>query len=72
MAEKAYVVIGALATPYAQDGSRAYLYQNAPWPTGLREGETERFLDLKLIGEVKAASEDIEPAKKAAAPKSEK
>lgn len=71
MAEKSYVVIGALATPYAQDGSRAYLYQNAPWPTGLREGETERFLDLKLIGEAKVA-EDPVPAKKAAAPKSEK
>lgn len=76
MATKSYVVSGPLATPYAEDGSRVYLYEGALWPDGLREGETERFVDLKLISEAKAPEnkvpEDKEPAKKAAAPKSEK
>ena len=69
MAEKSYKVTGPLATPYTQSGARVYLYENAAWPSGLREGETERFLDLELIGEV-SESEDEKPAKKAAASKS--
>ncbi len=69
---KSYVVTGALATPYAQDGSRPYLYEGTAWPDDLREGETERFLDLELISEVGAPAEAEKPAaKKAAASKSE-
>lgn len=64
---KSYKVVGPLATPYREDGSRAYLYEGTEWPEGgLREGETERFLDLELIAESKSE----EPAKPA--PKSSK
>lgn len=66
MTDKSYVVTGPLATPYTEGGARVYLYQGTPWPTGLREGETERFSDLELIAEVKSE----ESAK--AAPKSSK
>lgn len=57
MAGKTYVVSGPLATPYREDGSRAYLYQGSEWPDGLREGETERFLDLGFIAEVEATEQ---------------
>lgn len=62
MAAKSHVVTAPLATPYREDGTRAYLYQGAEWPDGLRDGETERFLDLGFIGE----SGDKPVAKKAA------
>lgn len=68
MAGKSYVVTSPLATPYREDGTRAYLYQGTEWPDGLRDGETERFLDLGFIAE---QSEDKPAAKKAAASKSE-
>lgn len=48
---KSLKVTGPLATPYREDGSRVYLYEGSEWPDGLREGETERFVDLGLIGE---------------------
>jgi len=55
MASKSYVVTSALATPYREDGTRAYLYQGTEWPEGgLREGETDRFLDLGFIAETTA------------------
>jgi hypothetical protein len=63
MAGKSYVVTGPLATPYREDGSRAYLYQGSEWPDGLRDGETERFLELGFISEAKATeSEGDKPA----------
>lgn len=68
MAGKSYVVTSPLATPYREDGTRAYLYQGAEWPDGLREGETERFADLGFIAE---ADSDSKPAAKKAASKSE-
>lgn len=49
---KTLKVTGPLATPYREDGSRVYLYEGTEWPSGLREGETERFRELKLIGDV--------------------
>lgn len=58
MAGKTYVVTGPLATPYREDGSRAYLYQGSEWPEGLRDGETERFVDLGFISEVKATEQE--------------
>lgn len=69
MAGKSYRVVGPLATPYREDGSRAYLYEGSEWPDGLREGETERFLDLGLLGEVEALAEEKPAAKKTAASK---
>jgi hypothetical protein len=69
---KSYRVTGALATPYREDGTRAYLYEGSEWPDGLRDGETDRFLDLGLIGEEGEAKDDSAPAKKAAAKKSSK
>lgn len=57
-AGKSYKVVGPLATPYRGDGSRAYLYEHAEWPDGLRDGETERFLDLGLIAESTADESD--------------
>lgn len=69
MAGKSYVVTGPLATPYREDGSRAYLYQGTDWPDGgLRDGETERFIDLGLVSEVDGG-EDKPAAKKTAASK---
>lgn len=64
MAGKTYVVTGPLATPYREDGSRAYFYEGTEWPEGgLREGETERFVDLGLIGEFEAVeAEGDKPA----------
>lgn len=58
MAGKSYVVTGPLATPYREDGTRAYLYQGAEWPDGLRDGETDRFLDLGFIAEVGGSSSE--------------
>lgn len=59
MAGKTYVVTAPLATPYREDGSRAYLYQGTEWPAGgLRDGETDRFLDLGYIGESGSAPVD--------------
>lgn len=70
MAGKQYVVTGPLATPYREDGTRAYLYQGALLPDGLREGEVDRMVDLGLVGE---AESDAKPAaKKASASKSDK
>lgn len=72
MAGKSYVVTAPLATPYREDGTRAYLYQGAEWPDGLRDGETERFVDLGFIAEGEAASKsEDKPAAKRAASKSE-
>lgn len=67
---KSYVVTGPLATPYTEEGTRAYFYEGVEWPAGgLREGETERFLELGLIAESGSESEEPKkaPAKKAAA-----
>lgn len=69
MAGKTYVVTGPLATPYREDGSRAYLYKGSEWPDGLRDGETERFIDLGLIDEASSEPEAKAPAKKTAASK---
>ena len=71
MAGKSYVVTGPLATPYREDGTRVYLYEGAEVPSGLREGELERLLDLGLFGEAEHADEKP-AAKKAAASKSAK
>lgn len=65
MAGKSHVVTAALATPYREDGSRAYLYAGSEWPDGLREGETDRFLDLGFIAEV--SEPEVKPAAKKAA-----
>lgn len=63
MASKSYKVVSAVATPYLEDGARVYLYEGAEWPEGgLRKGETERFLDLKYIAEIKSATSDTEPS----------
>lgn len=62
MAGKTYVVTGPLATPYREDGSRAYLYQGSEWPEGLRDGETERFVDLGLVSESTPESAGEKPA----------
>lgn len=64
MAGKSYVVSGPLATPYREDGTRVYLYEGAEWPDGLRDGETERFVDLGLIGESEQPKADDKPAAK--------
>lgn len=56
MAGKSYTVTGPLVTPYREDGSRVYLYEGSEWPDGLRDKETERFLDLGLIAESKSDS----------------
>lgn len=73
MAGKSYVVTGPLATPYREDGTRAYFYQGSEWPDGgLRDGETERFVDLGLIAEADEETDSKAPAKKAAASKSSK
>lgn len=70
MPTKVLKVVGPLATPYREDGSRAYLYEGAEWPDGLREGETDRFKDLGLVAEVDVDSdEDKTAAKKTAAKK---
>lgn len=62
---KTYRVVGPLATPYREDGSRAYLYEGAEWPAdAFREGETDRFLELGLIAESKAAEQDEPAARK--------
>lgn len=60
MASKSYKVTGPLAVPFREDGTSVYLYEGAEWPDGLREGETERFVDLGLVGEV----EETKPASK--------
>lgn len=64
MAGKSYIVTAALATPYREDGSRAYLYEGAVWPDGLREGETERFVELGFLGENKGEQSAEKPARK--------
>lgn len=69
MAGKSYVVVGPLATPYRDDGTRVYLYEGAEWPDGLREGETERFVELGFISEKADAPEANPAAKKTAASK---
>ena len=48
---KAHVVTGPLATPYLETGERIYLYQGAVLPSGLREGEANRLVDLGLVAE---------------------
>jgi hypothetical protein len=56
---KVLKVVGPLATPYQEDGSRANHYEGAEWPEGaFREGETERFKDLGLIAEVEQSADD--------------
>lgn len=71
--KKAHVVTGPLATPYREDGTRAYLYQGALLPDGLREGEVDRMVDLGLVEECDAPEPDEKPAaKKAASGKSGK
>lgn len=72
MAGKSYVVTAPLATPYREDGTRVYLYAGSQWPDGLRDGETERFVDLGFVEERAGdTSESKAPAKKAASSKSE-
>lgn len=72
MADKTYVVTAPLVIAKLENGSDSYVYQNAPLPGGLADGEIDRLLDGEFIAEDKSGTfseEDEKPAKKSAASK---